>query len=307
MLRTRSYIACLPAALAFVWTASGQNEDEIDVLICRSAADPSLLVTGEEDERSGELTVPRRVFTESVEPLAGLDDLRGDEGFFAVTDPNALPPGYTPLPGLTDVRFDFKAFTIAGVTANLWRWDPGRDPDVVFHPAADGVVLKFQKAPSAFFTATVDGSPHDVPGFVIDTTSPAGLLHQHLTIVLDDADSDLATPVPTGVYLVSLTLGLSPGPATSEPMFEVIDGNLGVGGAALVQQAVDFVEALIRPACPADLFPDGVINQSDLGVLLSDYGCTPSGRPCAGDIDGDGDTDQQDLGLLLSAYGKPCD
>ena len=56
----------------------------------------------------------------------------------------------------------------------------------------------------------------------------------------------------------------------------------------------------------ADLNGDGVVDQSDLGVLLGDFGC--SGRPgeCAGDINGDGLTGQSDLGLLLADFGKAC-
>jgi hypothetical protein len=41
--------------------------------------------------------------------------------------------------------------------------------------------------------------------------------------------------------------------------------------------------------------------QSDLGVLLSDWGCT--GGNCPGDIDGDGETGQSDLGILLADWG----
>lgn len=51
-----------------------------------------------------------------------------------------------------------------------------------------------------------------------------------------------------------------------------------------------------------DLDGDGDVDQSDLGIMLSDYGCT--GGDCPGDADGDGDTDQSDLGILLANYGK---
>jgi DNA-binding beta-propeller fold protein YncE len=59
--------------------------------------------------------------------------------------------------------------------------------------------------------------------------------------------------------------------------------------------------------CPGDLDGDGEIGQSDLGVLLGDFGCESGGSgDCDGDIDGDGDTDQADLGVLLSRFGGPC-
>jgi formylglycine-generating enzyme required for sulfatase activity len=67
---------------------------------------------------------------------------------------------------------------------------------------------------------------------------------------------------------------------------------------------VGFRVALIpgKMALPGDLNGDGCVNQSDLGILLSDFGCTGGG--CAGDIDGDGDTDQADLGILLSNFNQ---
>jgi hypothetical protein len=58
------------------------------------------------------------------------------------------------------------------------------------------------------------------------------------------------------------------------------------------------------PGCPGDLDGDGDVDQSDLGILLANYGCVARkpARLCAGDLDGDGDTDQSDLGVLLANY-----
>jgi hypothetical protein len=53
-----------------------------------------------------------------------------------------------------------------------------------------------------------------------------------------------------------------------------------------------------------DLDGDGDVDQSDLGILLADWGCTGGG--CSGDCDGDGDTDQSDLGILLAHWGQEC-
>jgi hypothetical protein len=61
---------------------------------------------------------------------------------------------------------------------------------------------------------------------------------------------------------------------------------------------------LAEPPIPGDYDGDGDVDQSDLGVLLSDYGCVSPPEPdCPGDIDGDGDTDQSDLGVLLANFG----
>jgi hypothetical protein len=54
--------------------------------------------------------------------------------------------------------------------------------------------------------------------------------------------------------------------------------------------------------CSGDLDGDGGTDQADLGVLLSDWGCT---FDCVGDLDGDDDTDQADLGILLADWGCP--
>jgi hypothetical protein len=53
-----------------------------------------------------------------------------------------------------------------------------------------------------------------------------------------------------------------------------------------------------------DLDCDGVVGQTDFGLLLLGYGCIDG--PCTGDLNGDGRTDQGDLGLLLGAFGTHC-
>ncbi|HUU97582.1 MAG TPA: hypothetical protein VM487_17745 [Phycisphaerae bacterium] len=50
-----------------------------------------------------------------------------------------------------------------------------------------------------------------------------------------------------------------------------------------------------------DLDCDADVDHSDLGILLSDWGCT--GDDCPGDADGDGDTDHADLAILLAHFG----
>ncbi|HMQ16074.1 MAG TPA: hypothetical protein PKC49_08885 [Phycisphaerae bacterium] len=62
---------------------------------------------------------------------------------------------------------------------------------------------------------------------------------------------------------------------------------------------------LYAAGCLGDLDGNHAIGQSDLGILLADYGCD-GGPGCPGDADHDGDTDQSDLGLLLARYGLSC-
>ena len=77
------------------------------------------------------------------------------------------------------------------------------------------------------------------------------------------------------------------------------------GGGSIVEAAVD--DLLINDftcddaSCPGDLNGDQMVDQEDLGILLSAYLLNADG-----DLDGDGDTDQTDLGILLSFYGTTC-
>lgn len=50
-----------------------------------------------------------------------------------------------------------------------------------------------------------------------------------------------------------------------------------------------------------DLNGDGVVNGSDLGLLLGNWGCV--GSDCTGDLNGDGVVDGADLGMLLGGWG----
>ncbi|MDG2020606.1 MAG: pectinesterase family protein [Phycisphaerales bacterium] len=56
--------------------------------------------------------------------------------------------------------------------------------------------------------------------------------------------------------------------------------------------------------CPGDLSGDGMVNGSDLGVLLALWGACPS-SDCPPDLNGDGFVNGADLGLLLGLWG-PC-
>ncbi len=100
------------------------------------------------------------------------------------------------------------------------------------------------------------------------------------------------------------------GRPSSPPAFIGDYSGLGVGGSSafpcyLSNQNGDsdiFIHRIVDP--PGDLNGDCVVDQSDLGILLADWGC--SGAGCPGDADGDGDTDQSDLGVLLANWGQSC-
>ena len=57
--------------------------------------------------------------------------------------------------------------------------------------------------------------------------------------------------------------------------------------------------------CLGDVNCDGVIDLTDLAVLLSNFGKAPA-HVSEGDVDGDSDVDLTDLAILLSVFGTPC-
>ncbi len=57
-------------------------------------------------------------------------------------------------------------------------------------------------------------------------------------------------------------------------------------------------------SCSGDLNGDTVVDLSDIGIVLADWGC--SGHGCAGDADGSEIVDLSDLGIVLAAFGVPC-
>lgn len=59
------------------------------------------------------------------------------------------------------------------------------------------------------------------------------------------------------------------------------------------------VSGLFEPPCPADLNDDGIVDATDLAILLAAWG----GRGPA-DLDGNGVVDAADLAILLGAWGK---
>lgn len=58
--------------------------------------------------------------------------------------------------------------------------------------------------------------------------------------------------------------------------------------------------------CAGDLNGDNVVDLSDLGALLANFGTASGATRENGDLDADGDVDLSDLGTLLAAYGAPC-
>jgi hypothetical protein len=52
--------------------------------------------------------------------------------------------------------------------------------------------------------------------------------------------------------------------------------------------------------CAADLDGDGLVDGSDLGIMLGTWGACSG---CDADLDGDGLVDGSDLGIMLGSWG----
>jgi len=244
-----------------LFTVVGQGraqEVHLDVLVVRDGTNASPLETGGFDFERFEIAAfpPVRIFENDLEnPGKGADLLIGELGFISLSADSAnlmLPPAYTHLPGGAAVRFDFNAFGLGGGVANLWYWDGVDDDgdndfadDVDFQPAI-GVSLTAEALGGAL-SATVDGSPFGVPGFVFGTTATddakttvneTGYLHVDLDVLLDDSDTDPLTSIPLGVYAYSVTFGFNP---QTDPIIVVLNGGLGLDGEPAVEAAVAFV------------------------------------------------------------------
>jgi len=58
--------------------------------------------------------------------------------------------------------------------------------------------------------------------------------------------------------------------------------------------------------CPGDVDGNGIVDLSDLTVLLANFGTISGANPEDGDTDGDGDVDLTDLATLLGVFGTTC-
>ena len=55
--------------------------------------------------------------------------------------------------------------------------------------------------------------------------------------------------------------------------------------------------------CPGDLDGSGVVDGTDLAILLGAWGACPAKGPCPADLTGDGEVDGADLSIMLGAWG----
>ncbi len=146
--------------------------------------------------------------------------------------------------------------------------------------------------------ATIDFEIAALPSDMLSLDSPISLngLPAGETIV----GSMRLGPGATAELAVTLALDACGGSlAWYDVIFfgELIDG-LGPRGLASFG-----VRSVAPPELVGDLNGDGLIDGSDLGILLSQWGACGG---CAGDLNGDGVVDGSDLGITLAGWGAPA-
>lgn len=80
------------------------------------------------------------------------------------------------------------------------------------------------------------------------------------------------------------------------------DGTAITGQGGGVGWVIRGLPAAENPGCVADLNQDGIVDATDLSILLSEW----KNDCCGSDLDGDGSVDSADLTILLAAWGLLC-
>lgn len=83
------------------------------------------------------------------------------------------------------------------------------------------------------------------------------------------------------------------------------------GGGSIIEAGVDdFIvtsfECENPTVCLGDLNEDGLIDLTDLSLMLANFGTASGADPQDGDLDGDGDVDITDVSLMLAVFGTTC-
>lgn len=167
-------------------------------------------------------------------------------------------------------------FTLAGQAASsrIARW-AALGPDITQQPESQTVAT---------------GQP---AGFTVYAAGTGGILYQWRKDGQDLVNGGRITGATTN------TLVIDPVEPADAGRYDCV---LSDACATTISRVA---ELTIGPApCPGDLNGDRAVDLVDLGILLSDFGCT--GGNCVGDVDGDGDTDLADLGILLANFGRVC-
>ena len=102
-------------------------------------------------------------------------------------------------------------------------------------------------------------------------------------------------------YFIGAWINDAPGSTGPTAGQNVIDG-IGVVYRDRIKAAIaTWIATACEETCTGDFNGDGLVDGSDIGLLLSEWG--PCTTPCIADLDEDGDVDGGDLGIFLANWG----
>ncbi len=213
------------------------------------------------------------------------------QGFFAVeVDSGAIHPIATTGSGLDDMLY----WNFSGSPPDAGSGDEGGDQEPPRWRSATFVAVsgvgpgKFD----AVFKARAGGVDA-----LYRRLGPLGPAASEL-IGMTTPGTDVDPQAPVGSLITSIGIerdALRGGRlAITASMLDAVSGD--AWGGIYVRDMPSMV------GCSADLDGDGTVGGSDLGEILSQWGCS---GPCSADLDGDGVVGGSDLGLLAASWG-PC-
>lgn len=206
--------------------------------------------------------------------------------------------------------YDFATATLCTEDTKVYEMKLGMDETIAkaanlpqgksFHLVLNNVVLQDNRIPPVGFTNAAYESVLAQP---VDYTYADG---QHWDDTYFAIPSGAASAVATLYFQTSsreYMEFLRDTNITNFAGIEAYDLWLSQGKSAPVDMASLIVDLDPQPSNPADLNNDGVVDVSDLLILLANWGQCPRNDTCIGDINGDGVVDVSDLLLLLASWG----
>ncbi len=180
-------------------------------------------------------------------------------------------------------------------------------------PAAPGYDASFEIT-SVVATVSVFGAPVDVEAIdqvPVEFRSGSTVVGGPAPLVF--FDQYIASPPPPEEPSIAADVrieldasGFGAASATNIILGTVTTNVPPFGDLTVPLQGLRFVGTITfteRANGPEDLNNDGVVDASDLAVLLAAWGPCPATPPCPADFNGDGFVDAGDLASLLAAWG----
>ncbi len=179
----------------------------------------------------------------------------------------------------------------ARTSATIWRWN-----GAAYVTEYLGFLPGTAPNSGSCWLESVSDSGDLAVGFNLYTFSPGGpvdgVVWTPATGIVKDVDflASLGLSVPVGADIREINV--------VSPNGEVITGIMLLPEIGLQTFVIHL------NSCPADIDGDGLVDFSDLNILLGNF--NTSGANIPGDINGDGVVSFADLNLLLNSYNTAC-